>query len=169
MSIFKFVYCCVIGGKKTSRHPMHQDLHYFPFRPVDKIVCAWTAMERVNRQNGCLVVLPGTHAGTLREHDYPEWEVRVQSASSGRVTPSTQIWNQPLSSPGGREQNVPRRARLQSAAAPSAPRDGEGRHGLLPSAADPRLRHESDAGFSQGLENSQPASRLSCNGLTFLN
>ncbi|KAG7270316.1 hypothetical protein CRUP_030216 [Coryphaenoides rupestris] len=30
-------------GKKTSRHPLHQDLHYFPFRPVDRIVCAWTA------------------------------------------------------------------------------------------------------------------------------
>lgn len=77
-AIFKFVYCSVIVGKKTSRHPMHQDLHYFPFRPVDKIVCAWTAMERVNRQNGCLVVLPGTHTGTLHEHDYPEWEVRYE-------------------------------------------------------------------------------------------
>ncbi|XP_068612739.1 phytanoyl-CoA dioxygenase, peroxisomal-like [Brachionichthys hirsutus] len=61
-------------GKKTSRHPMHQDLHYFPLRPADRIVCAWTAMEKVNRQNGCLVVLPGTHTGSLQEHDYPEWE-----------------------------------------------------------------------------------------------
>ncbi|KAA8579973.1 hypothetical protein FQN60_005508 [Etheostoma spectabile] len=43
------------AGKKTSRHPMHQDLHYFPFRPTDSIVCAWTAMEKVDRQNGCLV------------------------------------------------------------------------------------------------------------------
>ncbi|KAI3366476.1 hypothetical protein L3Q82_000607 [Scortum barcoo] len=43
------------AGKKTSRHPMHQDLHYFPFRPADRIVCSWTAMEKVNRQNGCLV------------------------------------------------------------------------------------------------------------------
>ena len=55
---------------------MHQDLHYFPFRPADRIVCSWTAMERVTRQNGCLVVLPGTHTGILKEHDYPEWEVR---------------------------------------------------------------------------------------------
>ncbi|KAK7895963.1 hypothetical protein WMY93_021288 [Mugilogobius chulae] len=38
------------AGKKTSRHPMHQDLHYFPFRPAHRIVCAWTAMETVNRQ-----------------------------------------------------------------------------------------------------------------------
>ena len=51
------------------------DLHYFPFRPADMIVCSWTAMEHVHRANGCLVVLPGTHTGTLLQHDYPEWEV----------------------------------------------------------------------------------------------
>merc|ERR1719211_665233 len=38
------------SGKKTSRHPMHQDLHYFPFRPSNRIVCAWTAMEKVDEQ-----------------------------------------------------------------------------------------------------------------------
>lgn len=83
-------------GSKTSRHPLHQgqfihffkndfydfnfsliDLYYFPFRPADSIVCSWTAMERVNRQNGCLVVLPGTHKGELLKHDYPKWEVRL--------------------------------------------------------------------------------------------
>lgn len=67
---------CCVSGKKTSRHPMHQDLHYFPFRPADRIVCSWTAMEKITRQNGCLVVLPGTHKGSLQEHVYPEWEVR---------------------------------------------------------------------------------------------
>ena len=36
-------------------------------------------MEKVNRQNGCLVVLPGTHKGELLRHDYPEWEVREVS------------------------------------------------------------------------------------------
>ncbi|KAK6022151.1 Phytanoyl-CoA dioxygenase [Ostertagia ostertagi] len=62
------------SGKLTSRHPMHQDLHYFPFRPADFICCAWTAMEKVNRANGCLVVVPGTHKGTLLPHSYPKWE-----------------------------------------------------------------------------------------------
>ncbi|XP_029329680.1 phytanoyl-CoA dioxygenase, peroxisomal isoform X2 [Mus caroli] len=61
-------------GKKTSRHPLHQDLHYFPFRPSNLIVCAWTAMEHIDRNNGCLVVLPGTHKGTLKPHAYPKWE-----------------------------------------------------------------------------------------------
>ncbi|XP_058883264.1 phytanoyl-CoA dioxygenase, peroxisomal isoform X2 [Acipenser ruthenus] len=71
------------AGKKTSRHPMHQDLHYFPFRPADHIVCAWTAMERVDRSNGCLVVLPGTHKGTLKQHDYPDWEGGVNKMYHG--------------------------------------------------------------------------------------
>ncbi|KAF5899751.1 phytanoyl-CoA dioxygenase, peroxisomal, partial [Clarias magur] len=70
-------------GKKTSRHPMHQDLHYFPFRPADRIVCSWTAMEKITRQNGCLVVLPGTHKGTLQEHVYPEWEGGVNKMYHG--------------------------------------------------------------------------------------
>ncbi|XP_076688176.1 phytanoyl-CoA dioxygenase, peroxisomal-like isoform X1 [Callospermophilus lateralis] len=61
-------------GKKTSRHPMHQDLHYFPFRPSNRIVCAWTAMEHIDRNNGCLAVLPGTHKLPLKPHDYPQWE-----------------------------------------------------------------------------------------------
>lgn len=63
------------SGSKTSRHPLHQDLHYFNFRPADRIVCSWTAMEKVNRENGCLVVLPGSHKGVLKQHVYPEWEV----------------------------------------------------------------------------------------------
>jgi len=64
-------------GTKTSRHPLHQDLNYFPFRPADRIVCAWTAMEKVTRANGCLVVLPGTHKEPLKKHTYPDWEVNV--------------------------------------------------------------------------------------------
>uniref|UniRef100_S4RVT9 Phytanoyl-CoA dioxygenase, peroxisomal n=1 Tax=Petromyzon marinus TaxID=7757 RepID=S4RVT9_PETMA len=70
-------------GSKTSRHPMHQDLHYFPFRPADRIVCSWTAMQTINRQNGCLVVLPGTHKGELKQHDYPEWEGGVNKMYHG--------------------------------------------------------------------------------------
>ncbi|CAI2354475.1 unnamed protein product [Caenorhabditis sp. 36 PRJEB53466] len=61
-------------GKLSSRHPLHQDLYYFPFRPADYICCAWTAMEKITRANGCLVVVPGSHQGPLLEHGYPEWE-----------------------------------------------------------------------------------------------
>ncbi|CAB4012067.1 phytanoyl- dioxygenase, peroxisomal [Paramuricea clavata] len=71
------------SGSKTSRHPLHQDLHYFNFRPADRIVCSWTAMEKVNRQNGCLVVLPGTHKGFLKQHVYPDWQNGVNKMYYG--------------------------------------------------------------------------------------
>jgi phytanoyl-CoA hydroxylase len=70
-------------GTKSSRHPMHQDLHYFPFRPSDRIVCAWTAMEHIHRANGCLVVVPGTHVNPLLPHEYPKWEGGVNKMYHG--------------------------------------------------------------------------------------
>lgn len=73
------------AGAETSRHPLHQDLHYFPFRPADRIVCAWTAMETVTRENGCLVVLPGSHRGMLQPHEYPGWENGVNKMYHGIV------------------------------------------------------------------------------------
>ncbi|MEE9608813.1 MAG: phytanoyl-CoA dioxygenase family protein, partial [Myxococcota bacterium] len=57
-----------------GRHPLHQDLLYFPFRPADAIVATWTALEPCTRENGCLVVVPGTHKGELFEHENPDWE-----------------------------------------------------------------------------------------------
>jgi phytanoyl-CoA hydroxylase len=40
-------------------------------------------MERITRQNGCLVVLPGTHKGELIAHDYPKWEGGVNKMYYG--------------------------------------------------------------------------------------
>lgn len=57
-----------------GRHPLHQDLLYFPFRPADRIVASWTALERVTKENGCLVVIPGSHRGELLPHGNPDWE-----------------------------------------------------------------------------------------------
>lgn len=57
-----------------GRHPLHQDLLYFPFRPADRIVAAWTALEPCTRENGCLVVVPGTHKGELLEHAEMDWQ-----------------------------------------------------------------------------------------------
>jgi len=71
------------SGTKSSRHPLHQDLHYFSFRPADRIVASWTAMEKVNRKNGCLVVVPGSHKGELLSHDYPKWEGGVNKMYHG--------------------------------------------------------------------------------------
>ncbi|XP_071833882.1 phytanoyl-CoA dioxygenase, peroxisomal-like [Apostichopus japonicus] len=70
-------------GTLTSRHPLHQDLYYFPFRPAENIVASWTAMEKVNRANGCLVVVPGSHKGDLLDHGYPDWEMGVNKLYHG--------------------------------------------------------------------------------------
>nr|XP_022910915.1 phytanoyl-CoA dioxygenase, peroxisomal-like [Onthophagus taurus] len=56
----------------SSRHPMHQDMHYFSFGPANKIVAVWTAMERIDARNGCLFGVPGSHKGKLYPHSYPD-------------------------------------------------------------------------------------------------
>ncbi len=76
-----------------GRHPLHQDLLYFGFRPGDAVVGTWTALEPVTRANGCLSVLPGSHRGELQPHEYPDWEflnaafvgVRGVGAAEARV------------------------------------------------------------------------------------
>jgi phytanoyl-CoA hydroxylase len=57
-----------------GRHPLHQDLLYFPFRPPEAICASWTALEPVTKENGCLVVIPGSHKGELLKHENPDWE-----------------------------------------------------------------------------------------------
>ncbi|CAL4125953.1 unnamed protein product, partial [Meganyctiphanes norvegica] len=53
------------------------------FEPANKIVCAWTAMEKIDTENGCLFVVPGSHKGTLQPHEYPEWENGVNKGYHG--------------------------------------------------------------------------------------
>lgn len=64
---------------------MHQDLIYFPFRPADYVIGAWTAMQRVDRSNGCLEVLPGSHrfGNEVKDHGYPAWLNGVNPAYFG--------------------------------------------------------------------------------------
>ncbi len=70
------IHCMLINKPPgvDGRHPLHQDLVYFPFRPADAIVASWTALEPVTRANGCLVVVPGTHRGPLLDHQDVDWE-----------------------------------------------------------------------------------------------
>src|SRR5699024_7879755 len=78
-------------GSQSSRHPLHQDYHYFPIRPEDWIVCAWTAMEKITRANGCLVVVPGSHRGDHLEHGYPRWEVTARAVQADHWSPLTDL------------------------------------------------------------------------------
>lgn len=56
-----------------GRHPFHQDLRYFRFRPADAIVGVWTAIRLATRESGCLAVLPGSHRQGLKAHGDPDW------------------------------------------------------------------------------------------------
>ncbi|ETO25314.1 phytanoyl-CoA 2-hydroxylase isoform 4 [Reticulomyxa filosa] len=76
------------SGALSSRHPFHQDQWYFPFGPCDHTVCSWTALQRIDRNNGCLSVVPGSHrnapGGKLITHDYPKyWHGPVNKAYHG--------------------------------------------------------------------------------------
>ena len=57
-----------------GRHPLHQDLVYFPFRPAGKIVASQTALEPMRRENGCLAIVPGSHERGLIDHEDLPWE-----------------------------------------------------------------------------------------------
>ncbi|KAK9871321.1 hypothetical protein WA026_011588 [Henosepilachna vigintioctopunctata] len=62
---------------ELSVHPLHQDLYYFPFRPINTIVGTWTAMEAVNEKNGCLFGIPGSHRREeLYNHEYPKQNLK---------------------------------------------------------------------------------------------
>jgi phytanoyl-CoA hydroxylase len=70
------IHCMLINKPPgvDGRHPLHQDLLYFPFGPADRIVASWTALEPVDRENGCLSVVPGSHRGELLRHVNPDWD-----------------------------------------------------------------------------------------------
>jgi hypothetical protein len=42
--------------------PWHQDGHYWPIRPLATCT-VWVALEESSEENGCLRVIPGSHAG----------------------------------------------------------------------------------------------------------
>jgi ectoine hydroxylase-related dioxygenase (phytanoyl-CoA dioxygenase family) len=60
------VFCKPAGeGYET---PWHQDGHYWPIRPLANCT-VWVALEPSNTTNGCLRVIPGSHAAQqLHEH-----------------------------------------------------------------------------------------------------
>ena len=48
--------------------PWHQDSYYFPFEPARPVVGLWLAVTEATLENGCLHVLPGSHAEPVHEH-----------------------------------------------------------------------------------------------------
>jgi phytanoyl-CoA hydroxylase len=48
--------------------PWHQDSFYYPFEPARPVVGVWLAVTRATLENGCLHVLPGSHAEAVHRH-----------------------------------------------------------------------------------------------------
>lgn len=61
--------------------PMHQDGHYWPIKPLATCT-VWVAIEDSDRDNGCLQVVPGSHA---------DKEVFGHETKQGRVALSEQV------------------------------------------------------------------------------
>ncbi len=51
--------------------PWHQDGIYWPLRPM-ATVTLWVALDRADRENGCMRVLPGTHRQGFLAHETSE-------------------------------------------------------------------------------------------------
>ncbi|MEL6873822.1 MAG: phytanoyl-CoA dioxygenase family protein, partial [Pseudomonadota bacterium] len=54
---------CKPGGSGFET-PWHQDGHYWPIRPLATCT-VWIALDRSDRENGCLKVIPRSHADCL--------------------------------------------------------------------------------------------------------
>jgi hypothetical protein len=55
-------------GKQT---PWHEDSSYWKGRlsSFEKIITVWLAIDRSNQENGCMRVIPGTHANGFSEYE----------------------------------------------------------------------------------------------------
>jgi len=82
-----------------GRHPLHQDLLYFPFRPAGSILATWAAIDRCTPDNGCLVVVPGSHRGELLKHERTDWEyvnyLYVGARGAGEATARVHLEMEP--------------------------------------------------------------------------
>ncbi|MEL6299719.1 MAG: phytanoyl-CoA dioxygenase family protein [Pseudomonadota bacterium] len=58
---------CKPGGTGYET-PWHQDGHYWPIRPLATCT-VWVALDRSDRDNGCLKVIPGSHDPAVM-HDH---------------------------------------------------------------------------------------------------
>ena len=69
-----------VGGAK----PWHQDAAYFRVRDPALIVGVWIALDPARRANGCMEVIPGSHAGGPVEH-VPAEDVNLCEIRPDRV------------------------------------------------------------------------------------
>ncbi len=72
------------GGREK---PWHQDNAYFTIEPGTPIVGVWIALDAATAENGCMHVLPGTHAaGPVPHFHRRDWQVCDSDVDHGRDT-----------------------------------------------------------------------------------
>lgn len=60
-------FFCKYGGSSDRFVAWHQDVTYWGLEPP-MAVTAWYAVDDSDRDNGCMQIIPGTHAAGIREH-----------------------------------------------------------------------------------------------------
>lgn len=74
------------SGASESAIPLHQDDGYGTLEPPDDIT-VWVALTDTSRDNGCLVVAPGSHVDGIVEHRVAAHNPAFREASSADVVP----------------------------------------------------------------------------------
>jgi ectoine hydroxylase-related dioxygenase (phytanoyl-CoA dioxygenase family) len=64
---------CFMKPPGGVQKPYHQDSAYFTIEPLSLVTC-WIALDEVTVDNGCMWVIPGSHADGIYDHSQP-WEV----------------------------------------------------------------------------------------------
>ena len=71
-----------IGREK----PWHQDMAYFDFPSDTTIVGAWIALDKAVPENGCMMVIPGSHhEGPMPHWTRRDWQICDSDVQLGRI------------------------------------------------------------------------------------
>jgi phytanoyl-CoA hydroxylase len=76
-----------------SEKPWHQDLAYFDWHPADGVIGVWIALDAATVENGCMCVLPGSHAAGpvahvhLRDCQIPDERVTAENSVAVPLQP----------------------------------------------------------------------------------
>ena len=72
-----------IGREK----PWHQDMAYFNFPTDTTIVGAWIALDEALPENGCMMVIPGSHReGPMLHWTRRDWQICDSDVQLGKIT-----------------------------------------------------------------------------------
>jgi len=71
-----------IGREK----PWHQDMAYFDYPTETTIVGAWIALDEASPENGCMMVIPGSHhAGPMPHWTRRDWQICDTDVRVGEI------------------------------------------------------------------------------------